>query len=234
MQPLVSCILPTRNRAACIRLAISSYLSQTYQNKELIVVDNGDDGTEGLIPCMLGIRYHHVDGKRTTGEMRNLCNEMASGDIICHFDSDDWSASDRVSDQVERLGEGVLTGYSDMLFYDERDEKCYRWSRPRIPFILGTSFCYRRSWWKSHPFDSLMVGEDFRFFKYAMKVDSSKVTYVSSGMKMVALVHDDQTSRKSLKPPLYVILRKDMLPKEFYEVQYNKQFDERSWSAKKL
>lgn len=218
--PLVSCLLPTKNRAAYISQAIQSYQSQTYPAKELIILDNGHDDTASLVPVDPSIRYQRVPGSKTTGEMRNLCAKLAQGEIFCHFDSDDWSAPERVSDQVARLGTfGVVTGYHAMLFYDERDGRCYLWQMPYVPtrirFALGTSLCYRRAWWEHHPFLPLQVGEDNRFFQQAQRVAYRLVTTVAAGALMVARVHDQQTSRKSLTKTSYAPMPPTCLPPAF-------------------
>ncbi len=217
-QPLVSCILPTKNRAEFIPQAIQSFQQQTHPSKELVVVDNGEDSTESLIPNDPTIRYTKIAGRRTTGEMRNLCVKMSRGQIICHFDSDDWSAPERVTDQVTRLGEfGVVTGYHEMLFYDVRDGRSYVWyqpsSQPRQ--VLGTSLCYRRVWWQYHPFEPLLVGEDIKFFKQARREANKLVTTAPAGKLMVARVHHHQTCRKSLKPNNYAPTPPTSLPQEF-------------------
>lgn len=218
--PLVSCILPTKDRAAFIPYAIQSYQSQTYPAKELIIVDNGDDSTEAMVQlhASVDIRYYRVSGNLTTGEMRNLCAKYAQGEFICHFDSDDWSAPERVTDQVTRLGLfGVLTGYHAMLFYDERDDKCYQWSMPHSPvrYALGTSLCYRRVWWKYHPFHSLRIGEDMRFFQQALREANRLVETVPAGPLMVARVHNHQTSRKTLNRTSYRPVPTTVLPQGF-------------------
>jgi glycosyltransferase involved in cell wall biosynthesis len=216
--PLVSCILPTKNRAAFIPHAITSYQSQTYPNKELVIFDNGDDETEALLPSDPSIRYYRIAGSRTTGEMRNHCAKFSKGEFICHFDSDDWSAPGRVTDQVTRLGvHGVVTGYHAMLFYDERDGKSYWWRMPHsaIRYALGTSLCYRRVWWRHHPFPSLRVGEDIRFFQQALREAYRLVTTVPAERLMVARVHAQQTSRKSLNPTSYQPVDRLTLPQAF-------------------
>jgi glycosyltransferase involved in cell wall biosynthesis len=218
MFPLVSCILPTKNRAAFVPDAIRSYQSQTYPNKELIVLDNGEDATESLIPPDPTIRYARVHGEVTTGDMRNACVMQSSGQVICHFDSDDWSAPERVTDQVTRLGTfGVVTGYHSMLFYDVRDGKCYQWHTPQVTmrYLLGTSLCYRRQWWDHHPFRSLTVGEDVRFVQQAMREAYKLVPTAAAGQLMVARVHDHQTCRKSLSRTSYTPVAKSSLPKAF-------------------
>lgn len=215
---LVSCILPTKNRAVFIPQAIRSYQSQTYPHKELIIVDNGNDQTESLIPLDdPSIRYVHVSKPQTTGDMRNLCASHARGEYICHFDSDDWSAPERVKDQVTRLGVfGVLTGYHSMLFYDVRSGKCYRWTMPsQTRYALGTSLCYRQTWWLCHPFRPLRVGEDTRFFQQAYREASRLVPTVAADQMMVARVHDQQTSRKTLTRTSYQLMPPSVLPKLF-------------------
>jgi glycosyltransferase involved in cell wall biosynthesis len=217
--PLVSCILPTKNRAAFIPQAIASYQSQTYPNKELVIFDNGDDETEAILPTDLSIRYYRITGNRTTGEMRNFCAKYSKGEFICHFDSDDWSAPRRITDQVTRLGEhGVVTGYHAMLFYDERDGKLYWWRMPShsaIRYALGTSLCYRRVWWHYHPFQALRIGEDMKFVQQALREAYRLVTTVSAEQLMVARVHHQQTSRKTLNPASYQPVSRTTLPQAF-------------------
>lgn len=216
--PLVSCILPTKNRVAFIPHAIACYQSQTYPNKELVIFDNGDDNTEAVLPPDPSIRYYRIHGNRTTGEMRNFCAKFSKGEFICHFDSDDWSAPRRVTDQVTRLGaHGVLTGYHAMLFYDERDGRLYWWRMPNsaIRYALGTSLCYRRVWWQHHPFPSLRIGEDMKFVQQAFREAYRLVTTVSAEHLMVARVHAHQTSRKTLNPTSYQPVDRSTLPQAF-------------------
>jgi len=219
--PLVSCILPTKNRAAYIGDAIRSYQSQTYPHTELIIVDNGDDSTEAVVQthASVDVRYVRVPGRTLpTGDMRNLCVKHAQGEFICHFDSDDWSAPERVTDQVNRLGaHGVVTGYCSMLFYDERDGRCYHWQMSHAPykFALGTSLCYRREWWRHHPFPSLRIGEDIRFFQQAQREAPRLVMTVPGGQMMVARVHNQQTSRKTLNKTSYTPVPKTTLPQAY-------------------
>lgn len=219
MPPLVSCILPTKNRAAFIPQAIRSFQSQTYAHTELLIVDNGEDETEKLVPSDSRIRYAHAGGiALNTGDMRNLCAKYAKGQFICHFDSDDWSAPTRVADQIARLGEhGVVTGYHTMLFYDVRDGKVYEWHLNRSPivYVLGTSLCYTREWWRHHPFPSLMVGEDVKFFQTALRLAHRLVPTAPARGLMVARVHGHQTSQKTLNRTSYTPMTPASLPEGF-------------------
>lgn len=183
-------------------------------------MDNGTDHTESLIPFAHDstIRYAKAVGRLTTGEMRNLCAKYSRGEFIVHFDSDDWSAPERVTDQVTRLGvHGVVTGYHSMVFYDVRDGKCYLWRMPHSPirYVLGTSLCYRREWWRHHPFQPLRIGEDLKFFSQALREAARLISSAPAEKLMVARVHGSQTSHKSLNKTSYVPMPPQVLPQAF-------------------
>ncbi len=63
-QPLVSCIMPTRDRRAFVPRAIAYFLRQDYANKELVIVDDGTDPVSDLVPVD---ESSHFDEKTTVG-----------------------------------------------------------------------------------------------------------------------------------------------------------------------
>ena len=223
--PLVSCILPTHNRARYIRAAIDCFLSQTYAPLELVIVDSGNDGTISLVPHdipNITYRWLRRPVAPTTGEMRNLCCETATGEIICHFDSDDWSAPNRVHDQVTRMldADAVLTGYKSLLFYEEDKREVYRWAwQNGLPFCLGTSLCYRKDLWQSLRFGLLRIGEDFRFFQQAHRQHPHRVAIAHGGSQMVARIHKTQTCYKNLTSTNYQRVGLSELPEAFRGLQ---------------
>lgn len=84
-----SVIIPTYNREAVLARAIESVLSQSFQNFELIVVDDGStDGTTELLK-----QYPRINYIKTTNQgvsaARNRGISMATGEWICFLDSDD-------------------------------------------------------------------------------------------------------------------------------------------------
>ena len=82
--PMVSCIMPTKDRRKFIPNAIEYFLKQTYKNKELIIIDDGLDKVEDLIPDNKIIKYIYLDIEQSIGAKRNYANSIASGDIIMH------------------------------------------------------------------------------------------------------------------------------------------------------
>ena len=201
---LVSAILPTRDRPELTQQAIRSFLSQTYENKELIIVDDQDRPSLLQIPSDPRIHYFR-EMQRPLGTKRNRCCFLAHGEIICHFDSDDWSEADRIADQVKRLEQSgkEATGYYSMLFFDENNDPQWGYHELAPQYeALGTSLCYSRQWWEQNPFVDVpwlnlpCVGEDNEFVRMAVW----KNVWVSdkgAGM-MVARIHKGQTSPKSI------------------------------------
>jgi hypothetical protein len=110
--PLLSCIMPTANRRAFVSLALKLFASQDYPNKELVIIDDGDDPVDDLVAGLQGVRYVRLSRRISIGAKRNLACEEARGELIAHWDDDDWYAPDRLRYQVGALlaGEADMTG----------------------------------------------------------------------------------------------------------------------------
>lgn len=193
-QPLVSCIMPTCNRRPFIQAAIDCWLQQTYEPRELVILDDGEDEIRDLIPDDRRIRYNKCE-RAYVGTKRNLCCEASSGEIICHWDDDDWSAPDRISDQVERLMKSgqLITGYGTLLFWDVIKQQARRWKASVDGYVCGTTLCYWKSYWKEHPFADKRQGEDNQFVYRALK----QIAVSHDSAKVVARIHACNTSSKS-------------------------------------
>jgi glycosyltransferase involved in cell wall biosynthesis len=212
MDPLVSCIMPTWNRRAFVPAAIDCWLKQTYENRELIILDDGDDRIKDLIPANSKIVYIELPSRISTGAKRNRCCEAARGKIICHFDDDDWSSPGRIADQVARLRESRLpiTGYGTLLFWDILTGQAKRYISTVPGYVCGTSLCYLRSWWQKHPFPNKQEASDNGFVYPALKrIESSH-----DSSHMVARIHDHHTSSKS---GITEVVPREMIPSGFWE-----------------
>lgn len=99
--PKVSVIIPTYNRANYICEAIDSVLNQTFQDFEIIVVDDGstDNTREVLEQYNKRIKYFY---KTNGGEAsaRNLGVERSNGEYIAFLDSDDLWLPDKLKKQM--------------------------------------------------------------------------------------------------------------------------------------
>jgi glycosyltransferase involved in cell wall biosynthesis len=196
--------MPTYNRRNKIRLALNSYLAQDHQDRELIVVDDGDDSVKDLLHDIPGVIYYRpikaeAGMRMTIGAKRNMACRIATGDVIVHFDDDDWSAANRISHQLTLMalsGKDVV-GYNTLLFLHEVDNKIYKYLNAQgAVYSCGTCLCYTRAWWEEHPFEARDVSEDNAFLFAARGVDN---VYAENGEKhMVARIHSSNTNKYDL------------------------------------
>src|SRR5665213_640006 len=101
----VTAICPTHNRRQYIPCMLACFLSQTFTDSELIIIDDGTDNMADLIPDSPRIKYIRLESKQrlSTGVKRNIACEQAKGEFIVHFDDDDWSAPGRIDHQISEL-----------------------------------------------------------------------------------------------------------------------------------
>ncbi|NOZ45189.1 MAG: glycosyltransferase [Chlorobi bacterium] len=89
--PKFSIIIPTYNRAEFIEKTINSVLNQTYENFEIIIVDDGStDNTKEIVTSINDkrIKYYRKENAER-GAARNFGVKKAQGDYITFLDSDD-------------------------------------------------------------------------------------------------------------------------------------------------
>lgn len=180
--------------------AIRCYESQTYPNRELVLVD--------------GRQF------ATIGETRNCGNDTATGDIIAHFDDDDWSHPNRIAEQVALLQSSGAdaVGYNEALFwregrliYDRVADESYTdsgsallYSNRDPRYCLGTSLCYWRKTWERKPFRATSSGEDFHFCEGLHTLSSTSMPqyhpYLHGSIpdiepRLIARIHAGNTSK---------------------------------------
>lgn len=123
----ISIIVPTYNRARMVTETIDSILNQTYQDFELIVVDNCSiDDTEKVIGGYADkrIRYFRHDNGGVIAVNRNYGILQAKGEFIAFCDDDDLWLPDKLEKQMlefekdERLG---LVCTNAILFNEKGD-----------------------------------------------------------------------------------------------------------------
>jgi glycosyltransferase involved in cell wall biosynthesis len=195
--PLISCIMPTFNRRAFVPWAIDAFLRQSYVSRELIVLDDGDDTVADLIPDDPRVRYTRQESRLPLGAKRNRCIELARGELIMHWDDDDWHAPDRIALQATALktGGAEICGLRQMLFFEPFSGATWLYSYPRRarPWLAGGSLLYTRALWRRTPFPSVAAGEDTRF---VWEHDLTRATIMDDYTWYVALIHPANTSPK--------------------------------------
>jgi GT2 family glycosyltransferase len=90
--PLVSIIIPTRNRVELLRTCIDGVLATDYPRVEIIVVDNDSDEDETLRYLedlkAQGHRVLHHQGEFNFSVLNNLAAREAQGEILCMLNND--------------------------------------------------------------------------------------------------------------------------------------------------
>ena len=150
MQPTVSVILPTYDRAYVLWKAVQSVLAQTYGEFELIVVDDGStDCTSRLLEEFRDARIRELETpNRGPSAARNAGLELAEGEFVAYLDSDNtWKEG-----FLGHMLAAAQAEDSNMLWYCgaditfwERSERgtwsiAERWREEREPYDLDDAW----------------------------------------------------------------------------------------------
>lgn len=106
--PTVSVVIPTYNRAELLSRAIDSVLAQTYDDFELVVVDDGStDDTEAVVTGYDDDRVRYLAHETNEGAnpARNTGIEAAEGEYVAFLDSDDEWQPRKLEAQLDRLSD---------------------------------------------------------------------------------------------------------------------------------
>ena len=198
MTPRVTAIMPTADRRPFVPAAIAQFLAQDQNDAELLILDDGIDPVADLVPAHPRIRYLRDHERRAIGTKRNRMGELAQGEIIVHWDDDDWHAPDRLRLQVAALDAtgADLCGLADIPFLAEDGSGAwtYHW-RGRFRWIYGASLAYRRAYWRRRPFQPLRHGEDTRF---VFDARDAHVHVMPEQGWLIARIHAGNTSPKQI------------------------------------
>ncbi len=108
--PRVSCLMVTANRLKLASRAVRCFKNQTYPNKELVVIDDGEADYGPLLAELPAdeVRYVKLEKKPDSilGKLRNRSLEEATGEFRLHWDDDDWIHPDRIQRQVDVMQQG--------------------------------------------------------------------------------------------------------------------------------
>lgn len=175
-RPLVSIGMPVYNGADTLAAAIRSIINQTYQNWELLVMDDGStDGSEHVAAGFGDPRIHVIKGGDNQGIVFRL-NEavrLAQGDYFARMDADDIAFPQRLERQVSYLdkhseisligaqilvfsGDGVVRGCVPVCSSHEEIV-----ARPWMGFCLAhPTWMGHRHWFLANPYEQSANGAE--------------------------------------------------------------------------
>ncbi len=222
----------TANRPEMARRALNSLARQTYEPKGISVFSSDPES------CGLPEIANRIT-RATIGEMRNEANRRIRDtefrgkpvaahfipDILCHWDDDDYSAPQRIAEQVSLLqaSGAQAVGYNQMLFW--REPRCKECGDSGVNTncdeaasdphpgeawlytgsgICGTSLCYWRTAWERKHFEAMNNGEDARWLM-GMKAVGASSLIVPDGIpftdpmkpRMIARIHSGPSGNTS-------------------------------------
>jgi hypothetical protein len=122
--------------------------------------------------------------------------DMARGELIAHWDDDDWMAPGWLSSQIRTLDEASadLCGLDKVFFYAPETRQAWRYVYDGAPpWVCGGTLCYTKDLWRRLPFADLDVGEDNGF---VWSAQPKRIAINGRCDFYVATVHRHNTSPK--------------------------------------
>lgn len=185
--PKVSVIMPTFRPGPGIRTAIRGLLKQTWQNLEIIIVDDASPVEYQYIFSELAkldsrIRVIHLEHNSGAYVARNAGLAKATGDFITTADDDDWSHPDKIASHVSVMldDEKIVASMSEHIRTSEQLEFRRVNSSPRFLQLNYSSLMFRRRVTKAiGGWDTVNRGADSEFLMRLRKYyGSDKVAHI--------------------------------------------------------
>jgi len=202
-KPLVSAFIPSFNHAPYIEDAINSLLNQSYENLEVIVVDDGS--TDGSHDVLRRFESHSRltvalnQNNRGQSAVFNQALSLARGEFISYLPSDDWHLKEKTSLQVEKFlnspkSVGVVYGKGARYFEDtgETKEMGYTLRRGKVieHFLEHGNFVYPATpMFRRSLFDVVKLDESYKaegeavYLKMALQCEFDYVDEVVAVMR---------------------------------------------------
>lgn len=208
---MVSVILPVRNRAALLKRAVRSVWEQTWQDWELVAVDDGSD--DATLAVLQGLAAQEPRMRvlstppRGVSHARNRGVEASAGEWIALLDSDDLWLPRKLEAQMYFVADsGVAACQTEEIWvrHGRRVNPCRKHAKPAgwflqqaVQLCLISPSCVvfsRKLWEQVGPFDEdLPACEDYALWLRLLLV--APVGLVPQALVIKTGGHEDQLSR---------------------------------------
>lgn len=182
-RPLISVVLATRDRPQLLPIALDCYRHQTYDRRELIVIDDGQmhPADEAEVRSAGGTLIR-LDTVTPLGAKLNLGISAGRGELCAKMDDDDWYAPPYLATMVgaiarrsTRVCRPTVAFMSQFLFFDVAS-----WTvrNPAPGSVPGATLVFAREDWQERPFRRVAHHEDMWFLhdQLALGVSALPVT----------------------------------------------------------
>lgn len=217
----VSIVIPYYNRKKFESLIQYNINVQTYPNiKEVIIADDSDKEGQTLnLDIPYALHYHKVK-RMTIGAKRNFLKDHATGDYICHMDTDDAYNPFYIQNCMNTITqkECEITGSSDMLFFNVATKWTGKQSCLYINMLNEATMVYSKAYANKYKYENRNHSENETFTVEFWKIRETPIEDI-----MVCFCHGNNTVDKSIwETDKY----KGPLPKWFWKGQYYKLYKE--------
>ena len=137
-----SVIINCKNSEKYLKEAVDSVLDQSYENFEIIIVDNNSKDSTSKIIKSLGdfrIKYFKLNNSLSLGEARNFGLKNSNGKFIGFLDSDDfWHCEKLEKSLIQFNNDQIALVYSNVNYFNEKDSfQLYSNLKPFSKFIFN-------------------------------------------------------------------------------------------------
>lgn len=212
--PLVSVVIPTRNRLVLLQRAIDSINSQTYQNIELIIIDNNSHVPIDLkkISTSFPTKILRNNEVISLPRNRNLGANSANGDFICFLDDDDSFTPIKIYEELQALLNDTELDYS----YGETEQ--IDGNGRRITIGRGPNNITHYLRWRHIHVNALMVRKEV-FLKTSFNTEMSTFEDVDFIGRLI-LFH-----KGIYIPNLHAIWNRDNRPDQMTNKNWRKSYE---------
>lgn len=195
--PMISCLCVSKNRQSFLKKSIHYFHKQSYPNKELVIVYEGDMAFWND----LSINKDHLTiidlsspSSLTLGERRNLSIQHSKGEYICIWDDDDWYHNGRLEIQLKNLlaSSKPAIVLDRLLLFDSISGQSYLSSER---FWEGSLLCKKEIFTENTKYTHVDKGEDNDFVVKLIK--QSKIEKLSAPYLYTYIYHGSNTSDAS-------------------------------------
>ena len=220
MKPLISIIIPTYQRCSKLKIALESVLSQTYENFEILIIDDGSkDGTKEMVHSFKDDRiiYSWQNNSGCPANPRNKGIKVARGEWVAFLDSDDWWTFDKLkncmyynNNHVDFIYHDVKIVSKNHYIFKRKTIKTGQLKKPVLidlllngNIICNSSVVVRRNLLISVGFfderKELIAAEDYHTWLKIAKL-TDKFLYIPQSLGFY-LEHDQNLSKKDMSIP---------------------------------
>lgn len=250
MEELISVIVPIYNVEAYLKKCVESIIHQSYQNLEIILVDDGSPDNCGLICDQMAKEdkrikvVHQKNGGLSNA--RNSGIRIANGKYIVFIDSDDWIECDFVSKMynsaIEVDADLVICGITYLNENGEKNKNVlpgkdgiysnvetlkFMHGEHRTPYVTAVTKLYKRELFEKIVFPDGKIHED-EFTCYRYIYDCRKVVILNEALYNTVYREGSITTSK------YSIKRLDILEALYERIVFYDKHNEISDEIEKI